>query len=119
MKNIVKTLSVALAFTLFVWAGNVLAQGSMNSQDAFSIAFNKVADAFVGAKQILFVIGGFGLIAIAFLAIFGKINWKWFTGLLVGLAIVAAAGMIVTYATGETDWGLDVTGDTFEDAAGF
>ncbi len=116
MKNIVKTLSVALAFTLFVWAGDALAQTT--SQDAFSIAFGKVADAFLGAKQILFVIGGFGLIAIAFLAIFGKINWKWFTGLLVGLAIVAAAGMIVTYATGEDSWDA-VTDDTFQYSAGF
>ncbi len=66
----------------------------------FTAAYSKALQAFVGVKYIVFILGGFGLIGLAFFAIFGRIHWKWFAGLLVGLAAVAAAGMIVTYATG-------------------
>ena len=52
----------------------------------------------------IFIIGGFGLIGLAFAAIFGKVNWKWFAGLCVGLGIVAIAGLIVDYVT-ENDQG--------------
>lgn len=46
---------------------------------------------------------------VAFAAIMGKVNWKWFAGLAVGLGILGAAGSIVEYATGSTDAGLDST----------
>ena len=64
----------------------------------------------------------FGLIALAFQAIFGKIKWPWFAALAFGLAVVAAAGAIVNYAAntstkavgfkdslsgGGSDWGVE------------
>ena len=52
-------------------------------------------------KNNIFIIR-FGLIALAFQAIFGKVKWPWFAGLAFGLAVLAAAGSIVEYATGET-----------------
>ena len=61
----------------------------------------KALNVFTAVKTIIFVVGGFGLVGVAFGAIFGKVNWKWFAGLAVGLAILAAAGSIVNYATGE------------------
>ncbi len=83
--------------------------GSSSGSDVFSTAYAKAIEAFVGVKYIVFILGGFGLIGLAFFAIFGRIHWKWFAGLLVGLAAVAAAGMIVDYATGS---GIEL-GDTF------
>ena len=53
-------------------------------------------------------------------AIFGKIKWSAFASLAVGLAILAAAGAIVQYATGDTEisaTGRDGFGDTFQDSA--
>ena len=66
-------------------------------------------------KMIIFVVGGFGLVGIAFQAIFGKVKWTWFAGLAVGLAILAAAGAIVDYATGD-DAGADFS-DSFGKSA--
>ncbi len=71
--------------------------------DIADVATTKAANAFVAVKQIMFIVGGFGLVGVAFSAIAGKISWKWFAGLAVGLAILAAAGSIVDYATSTGD----------------
>ncbi len=64
-----------------------------------SAAETKAATTFQAVKKIMFILGGFGLVGVAFGAIFGKIKWTWFAGLAVGLAILAAAGSIVDFAT--------------------
>ena len=120
MKNLKKIMvlcSLVLMFTvLFVNAS--FAEGVMD------VATNKAVGLFKHVKTIIFVVGGFGLVGIAFQAIFGKVKWTWFAGLAVGLAILAAAGAIVNYATGakmnDGSQGAKVT-DTFTDdsAGGF
>lgn len=71
------------------------------SASVFDTAVNKLSDLFKNSKMVIFVIGGFGLIALAFQAIFGKVKWAWFAALAFGLAVVAAAGAIVNYASQE------------------
>lgn len=70
-----------------------------SAESVMGIAANKALAAFKATRTIIFIVGGFGLVGIAFAAIFGKINWKWFAALAVGLGILAAAGAIVQYAT--------------------
>lgn len=92
------------------------------SASVFGTAASKLVDLFQNSKMVVFVIGGFGLIALAFQAIFGKIKWPWFAALAFGLAVVAAAGAIVNYAAntstkavgfkdslsgGGSDWGVE------------
>ena len=72
-------------------------------------AAEKTRNVFDNVKTITFILGGFGLVGIAFQAIIGKVKWTWFAGLAVGLGILAAAGSIVEYATGSTDPGLGTT----------
>ncbi len=74
-----------------------------------STAQTKTRNVFDNVKTITFILGGFGLVGIAFQAIIGKVKWTWFAGLAVGLGILAAAGSIVEYATGSTDPGLGTT----------
>ena len=69
------------------------------SASVMGVAASKALDAFAATRTIVFIVGGFGLVGIACAAIFGKMNWKWFAFLAVGLAILAAAGSIVEYAT--------------------
>ncbi|MDO4161397.1 MAG: TrbC/VirB2 family protein [Pseudomonadota bacterium] len=69
------------------------------SASVFDTAVKKLGDLFRNSKMVIFVIGGFGLIALAFQAIFGKVKWAWFAALAFGLAVVAAAGAIVNYAS--------------------
>lgn len=100
LKNNFWTLaSIALVFVMF--AGDACAAEGGTS--VMSTAREKAIAVFKAVKTIVFVVGGFGLVALAFQAIFGKVKWPWFAGLALGLAILAAAGAIVDYATGVTD----------------
>jgi hypothetical protein len=69
------------------------------AQSVMGVAANKALEVFLAVRTIVYIVGGFGLVGLGFAAIFGKINWKWFAALAVGLAIIAAAGAIVEYAT--------------------
>ena len=112
MRNLKKMFilcSLALVFT------TVLADAA--NAAIMSIAADKAITLFQHVKGIIFVVGGFGLVGIAFQAIFGKVKWSWFAGLAVGLAIVAAADAIIKYAVGTTagadaDAGMEIN-DTF------
>ena len=84
--------------------------GDACADDVMGLALTKTRSVFEKVKSIIFVLGGFGLVAVAFLAIFGKVNWKWFAGLAVGLAILAAANAVVQYSAG-ANAGLN---DTFQ-----
>ena len=93
MKFLRNKMSLALLTVLFS-----AVMMSDASASVFSAAGGKLVNLFVNAKMIIFIIGGFGLIALAFQAIFGKVKWAWFAALAFGLAVVAAASSIITYA---------------------
>ena len=103
--NIFTLLSMAFLFTM-VMMGDASAQvgtatsiGDTSHSSVFGTARGKLLNLFRNAKMVVFVIGGFGLIALAFQAVFGKVKWAWFAALAFGLAVVAAAGAIVEYAS--------------------
>ena len=112
LKNNMYTLfALALVFTMAL-------VGDASADSVMVTAEQKAIKVFTAIKTIVFVIGGFGLIALAFQAIFGKVKWPWFAGLAFGLAVLAAAGAIVDYATGTTSHkggGNSGMGDTFQD----
>ena len=93
---------------------------SATSSTLMEIAQKKAANTFQNVKSIIFIVGGFGLVLLAFGAIFGKIKWSAFASLAVGLAILAAAGAIVEYATGASGFQANAghgLGDTFQRSA--
>lgn len=100
LKNNILTICCMALIVLFGTVDNAFA---VSSGDLMSTAQNKAVNVFVSVKKIIFVVGGFGLVALAFMAIFGKVDWKKFAALATGLAILAAAGAIVDYATGATE----------------
>lgn len=119
LKNNLFTLfALGLVFTMSL-VGDASAQ-TAGGTTVMDIATNKALNVFKAVKTIIFVVGGFGLVGLAFQAIFGKVKWAWFAGLAVGLAVLAAAGAIVDYATGqkkiqEGSAGFD---DTFKQSTG-
>lgn len=103
MQFLKKNIWTICCLTLVVLLGSVdsaFAQGATKAQDLMGTAQSKAVAVFKSVKAIIFVVGGFGLVALAFMAIFGKLDWKKFAMLAVGLAILAAAGAIVDYSTG-------------------
>ena len=99
------TLLFALGLCCDVWASD----GTLGGSSLMGTAQEKVRNVFTSVKTITFILGGFGLVGIAFQAIMGKVKWTWFAGLAVGLAILAAAGSIVEYATGDSSHSLDTS----------
>ena len=95
LKKIFSLLTLALVFTVVLTTSSYA-----NGAGVMNQAAGKAVTVFNHVKMIIFVVGGFGLVGIAFQAIFGKVKWTWFAGLAVGLGILAAAGAIVNYATG-------------------
>lgn len=80
------------------------------STDAYAVDIlgataQKAVKIYKQVKGIIFVFGAFGLVGVAFQAIFGKFRWNWFSGLAVGLAILAAAGAIAEYMSGSGSGG--------------
>ena len=57
---------------------------------------------FGGMREIIYAVSGFGIIAIVIGSIFGSINWKWLTAIIIGLFVIAATAAIVNYMVGET-----------------
>lgn len=115
MRNLKKMFvlcSLALVFTVIFADASLAANGGL-----MNLAAGKAVTVFNHVKGIIFIVGGFGLVGIAFQAIFGKVKWSWFAGLAIGLAILAAAGAIVNYATGDK---MDNTssGDSVHDTFG-
>lgn len=95
IKKNIWTFCLVAVFSLLALTGDALADDAV-----MTLAQNKAKNVFTSIRTIIFIVGGFGLVGIAFGAIFGKVNWKWFAALAVGLAILAAANSIVDYATG-------------------
>ena len=106
--NILSIVTMSLLFTV-VMLGDAAA-----AESVFGTAISKMANLFTNAKLIIFMIGGFGLVALAFQAIFGKVKWAWFAALAFGLAVVAAAGAIINYAANTNN----AVGSQFQDSLG-
>ncbi len=99
IKRNIWTLATMVLFVSIAMIGDAAA---VTGTDLMTEAGKKVTNVFQSARTIIFILGGFGLVGVAFAAIFGKMNWKWFAALAVGLAIVAAANAIVQYAAGSS-----------------
>jgi len=109
IKKNIWTLAAMVLFVTIAMVGDASAQ--VTGTSLMTQASKKVSNVFEAVRTIIFILGGFGLVGVAFAAIFGKVNWKWFAALAVGLAILAAANAVVQYAAGSKA-GTGVT-DTF------
>lgn len=96
MNKAVKYLSFAAIATLAFVATNAMAT---DSSSLFDEVLNRMVTTFQNVRSVIFIVGGFGLVGLAFAAIFGKVKWTWLAALAVGLAIVAVAGAVVDYVT--------------------
>ena len=104
-KNIWTICSWALVLTLVSTGAFAKLEGG----SLMSTATTKTRNIFTAVRTITFILGGFGLIGIAYQAIIGKVKWSWFAGLAVGLALLGAAGAIVEYATGDKTANIEST----------
>ena len=79
------TLSCLVLLIAMGMCGDAWADGA----SIMDTAATKARNTFDKVKTITFILGGFGLVGIAFQAVMGKVKWTWFAGLAVGLGILA------------------------------
>ena len=108
MNFLKKNLFTVCGLVLLVTLG-LCSEAWADGASLMTTAQTKTRNVFDSVKTIMFILGGFGLVGIAFQAVLGKVKWVWVASLAVGLAMLAAAGSIVEYATGSTDAGLATT----------
>ena len=94
MKSLLKYAAFALVAGLLLFGFDALAA----ENNAFTHAANLMTTTFKNVRMIVYIFGAFALIAVAIGAIMGKLDFKKVAFLAVGLAIVAAADLIVKYA---------------------
>lgn len=56
---------------------------------------------FTGLREIIYAVSGFGIIAVVIGSIFGNINYKWLTAIIIGLFVIAATAAIINYMVDE------------------
>ena len=56
---------------------------------------------FTGMREIIYAVSGFGIIAIVIGSIFGTINYKWLTAIIIGLFVIGGTAAIINYMVGE------------------
>ena len=100
MKKLFKTLAIVAIFGIVAYAGNAWAQD-------LSGAASKLGQVFQQVKTVFYVLAAFGLIGLAAAALLGKIQWKWLWALVFGVAVVACADFVVSFATGGGSTELD------------
>lgn len=83
-------------------AAFVFYSGDACADDILQTIRNRAANILRNLKPVIFVLGGFGIIGFAFAAIFGKISWKWFSHIAIGLFLVANMGLFVDYFISRT-----------------
>ena len=65
--------------------------------DVFEIVTRRIAFIILYIKPIVYIFAGFGLIAVAFGAIFNKMSWRHFSYVAIGLFMVANVGRLIEF----------------------
>lgn len=115
IKNILRVLLIALF--VCVYSENVTAQdpspttgiggassntGNFCSTDLgiFTELVTTGREIFNKLRDLIYVVAGFGIIAVAVGGFFGNLNWKWLGAIVISLVVIATAGEVVVLITG-------------------
>lgn len=86
-----------LSFLMSLTAFLLLTASPAYAANVFETITGRAVGVLTGVKQLVFVLAGFGIIAFAFMAIFGKLSWKHFAHIAIGLFLVASMGLFIQY----------------------
>ncbi len=68
-----------------------------NSYALFEELTQKGSEIFMGMRDIIYVVAGFGIIGVAVGGFFGNINWKWLGAIIIGLFVIATTAAFINY----------------------
>ncbi|MFI3241989.1 MAG: TrbC/VirB2 family protein [Alphaproteobacteria bacterium] len=97
-KNInIYTLFISVLLSVVFLSNPAFAESS----GLFSDLIDKGSEIFMGMRDIIYVVSGFGIIGVAIGGFFGNINWKWIGAIIIGLMVIASTAAFIEYITGE------------------
>ena len=85
------------------------------STDSYAVFENLTqtgSSIFEGMKKIIFAAAGFGIIAIVLGAIFGALNWKWLSVIIIGVVVIATTQALLVYLAQDTGADVSISGIT-------
>ncbi len=68
-------------------------------------------------RDLIYVVAGFGIIAVAVGGFFGNLNWKWLGAIVISLVVIATAGELVVLLTGCETFGSSLITNTLTNPA--
>lgn len=104
-----------LFWGLFILFVLVMLPTGAEAANLAETVMKKLYRTFNYSREVLLIIGGFGIIGIAFMAVFGKLRWGWFASLALGIAIISISGSIIGYVTQERGEGYSYGFGNFDD----
>ena len=96
-RRLLNLLTMAMVLGSFLAAGPAMADSTTSGGDIFSSVNAKASDLFKNVRNLLMVLGAFGVLGLAAGAFFGRFKWHWAISLLGGLALVAFVSQILSY----------------------
>lgn len=97
---------------LFVLSSILCATDACAEQAVFKNLTDTGWEIFGGMRQIIFGAAGFGIIAVAIGGLFGSLNWKWLTAIVVGLLVISLTVAAVQYLVAGTGADISPSGIT-------
>ena len=85
-----------------------------DSQGVFSELIRTGQKIFNRLRDLIYVVAGFGIIAVAVGGFFGNMNWKWLGAIVISLVVIASAGELVVLLTGCEQYGSNLITNTLE-----
>lgn len=69
-------------------------------------------------RDLIYVVAGFGIIAVAVGGFFGNLNWKWLGAIVISLVVIATAGELIVLMTGCESFGTSLITNTLTKPTG-
>jgi hypothetical protein len=99
-----------------ITAALVVFTADIASANVWQTLQSKASEGFVNTRNLVFLLGGFGIIGLAVMAFFGRFQFKWFAALIGGMVLLAVTGSMIEYVTTDSSGGSITSGkDQFKD----
>ena len=69
---------------------------------------------FMGIRDLIYVVAGFGIMAVAIGGFFGTLNWKWLGAIVISLVVIATTGELINMITGCKEFTKQMITDTLK-----
>ena len=93
---------ILFALVAFLASSILFATNSYAADGLFSDLTSKGAEIFMGMREIIYAVAGFGIMAVAIGGFFGNFTWKWLGAIIIGLMVIASTAGIINYMVEST-----------------